>query len=343
MNRKFIFGIFVLGILLTTAFVSAGLFSKNRITGQVVVGADGWTEWLDRDNPGGTGDWETFASFKRSGEVCDNPTAIECETTSGEDYASTGDKVTCTVEDGLKCKTWENSGGCEDYRVRFYCGNDYSGDTSTGTSIDSDDSYVCGVSKDGTTNCEYGGITYEVKRPWGNCNVQLTFGGYGRGLTLNPLDNDTLASGIIMQNVGTACTDDPLKLKFMPDDDDGSSCSGTTCTLYSGDALVFEGHTISLYEINSYGVSITVDLNNQHPVLEGETRQVDLDLTTREIDGDMTLEIISYDKEASRVTFKITVGGTTSTTETGVSVTSPDGTAWICGVSNTGLWSCSRA
>lgn len=48
-----------------------------------------WTRWLDRDNPSGTGDWETLRNFPPA-QVCPRPVGIECQTTSGQPYQSTG-------------------------------------------------------------------------------------------------------------------------------------------------------------------------------------------------------------------------------------------------------------
>ena len=48
-----------------------------------------WTRWFNRDNPGKTGDWETLHNFPES-QVCPRPVGIECQTTSGQPYQSTG-------------------------------------------------------------------------------------------------------------------------------------------------------------------------------------------------------------------------------------------------------------
>ena len=46
--------------------------------------------WLDRDNPSATGDWETLRHFHPS-VVCPRPVGIQCQTTSGRPYKSTGE------------------------------------------------------------------------------------------------------------------------------------------------------------------------------------------------------------------------------------------------------------
>lgn len=48
-----------------------------------------WTKWLDRDNPSGTGDYENLVNFP-SNQVCPKPVGIECRTTAGAPYQSTG-------------------------------------------------------------------------------------------------------------------------------------------------------------------------------------------------------------------------------------------------------------
>lgn len=80
----------------------------------------GWTEWLDRDNASGTGDWELLSEFP---SVCDEPVAIQCRAKSGTYFTQTSDQVvTCERDIGLICKNNEQLDGyCEDYEVRFYC------------------------------------------------------------------------------------------------------------------------------------------------------------------------------------------------------------------------------
>jgi len=82
-----------------------------------------WTQWFDRDNPSGTGDWETLNSLRNEnpGEICDNPTQIECQTLDGADYTETGQAVNCDIDTGLICLNSENNGDCEDYKIRVFC------------------------------------------------------------------------------------------------------------------------------------------------------------------------------------------------------------------------------
>ncbi len=89
------------------------------------VGAGGggtgtWTSWYDADDPGGTGDFETIGGTIPA--PCPAPTAIECQTTDGVDYAATGQVVTCDVSQGLICiNAQQTDWTCLDYKVRFLC------------------------------------------------------------------------------------------------------------------------------------------------------------------------------------------------------------------------------
>jgi hypothetical protein len=69
-------------LILSVSFISASIlgdsFSKNKISGNVVLDKNGWTAWLNRDDPSGSGDWETLSSFVQAGQSCTNPSAIEC-------------------------------------------------------------------------------------------------------------------------------------------------------------------------------------------------------------------------------------------------------------------------
>lgn len=79
-----------------------------------------WTRWLDRDDAGGSGDWELLSLFNPA-DVCTNPSAVLCETTNGNSHWWTGETVSCTLN-GLACQNAQQSDGlCEDYRVKFYC------------------------------------------------------------------------------------------------------------------------------------------------------------------------------------------------------------------------------
>lgn len=54
-----------------------------------------WTEWFDRDNPSGTGDWEHLSALRTEnpGKICPNPVDIEAQTLSGLSVAAAGDVI----------------------------------------------------------------------------------------------------------------------------------------------------------------------------------------------------------------------------------------------------------
>ncbi len=125
--------------MVSVSFVSASWFSNffGKITGQAAsddstnIGI-GWTQWYDRDDSSGTGDWEDLTSLRSTypGQICDSPSQVECQTTTGIDYILTGQNVTCNVKEGFYCYSAYNpSEECLDYKVRFYCGEAYQGDT----------------------------------------------------------------------------------------------------------------------------------------------------------------------------------------------------------------------
>ncbi|KAK7882740.1 hypothetical protein WMY93_028914 [Mugilogobius chulae] len=90
---------------------------------------DCWTQWFDRDNPSGTGDWETLHQLKSEnpGRICSMPQQIQVQTISGAPMSSTGDNIyKADVVEGFACRNIDQSGRiCQDYRVRFMCPLDF--------------------------------------------------------------------------------------------------------------------------------------------------------------------------------------------------------------------------
>ncbi|XP_061781364.1 cartilage intermediate layer protein 1-like [Nerophis lumbriciformis] len=90
---------------------------------------DCWTPWFDRDNPSGTGDYETLKNLYKENpnKICKAPIDIEVQTTSGLSMDSTGDVVAVAdTTSGFICRNSDqNTGMCSDYRVRFRCPYDY--------------------------------------------------------------------------------------------------------------------------------------------------------------------------------------------------------------------------
>ncbi len=85
----------------------------------------GWTQWFDRDNPSGTGDWETLRDLLReypNSGLCEVPTGIECREVNGDPLSTANENVTCETSTGLICRNDDQDDGyCQDYMVRFLC------------------------------------------------------------------------------------------------------------------------------------------------------------------------------------------------------------------------------
>ncbi|XP_023816898.1 cartilage intermediate layer protein 2-like [Oryzias latipes] len=64
-----------------------------------------WTEWFDRDNPSGSGDWELLSDLRKEnpGKICETP-----------QYYNPTQGFVCRNEDQTFKKCW-------DYEVRFGC------------------------------------------------------------------------------------------------------------------------------------------------------------------------------------------------------------------------------
>lgn len=92
-----------------------------------------WTPWLNRDRPGGNGDYETIRSFHREQPrvVCPSPVGIQCrDRLTKRGYETTGQKYHCEINGtpegiygGGWCVNREQRGGrrCRDYQVHFLC------------------------------------------------------------------------------------------------------------------------------------------------------------------------------------------------------------------------------
>ncbi|NNB84684.1 hypothetical protein HI292_03800 [Corallococcus exiguus] len=62
----------------------------------------GWTQWLNRDDAGGLGDYETLADFNPS-LICPNPIAIQCQTLNGVNWDQLGQVYSCSLPHGGIC------------------------------------------------------------------------------------------------------------------------------------------------------------------------------------------------------------------------------------------------
>ena len=81
-----------------------------------------WTPWLNRDAPGGVGDFETLRDHHAAGNACAAPRGVECRPRSGQE-AGESQPFTCDPDVGGVCDNRKLDGGrgCLDYEVRFCC------------------------------------------------------------------------------------------------------------------------------------------------------------------------------------------------------------------------------
>lgn len=80
-----------------------------------------WTDWLDRDNPSGKGDYETVKDFVTAGMIDPDPVGIQCRTLDGQPWQAAGQVYSCDAAVGGVCVNSKQVGGaqCLDYEVRF--------------------------------------------------------------------------------------------------------------------------------------------------------------------------------------------------------------------------------
>ncbi|XP_013416351.1 mucin-5AC isoform X3 [Lingula anatina] len=85
-----------------------------------------WTNWLNRDIPTATGDWENVGPTGHNPCNSHEPIDIQCREKSTEQpWDQTGQvfKNKCTPSEGLVCVNADQASGqsCKDYEVRFLC------------------------------------------------------------------------------------------------------------------------------------------------------------------------------------------------------------------------------
>ncbi|XP_071396525.1 uncharacterized protein [Centroberyx affinis] len=116
-------------IKLLSIAVIAGLLAESNQ--QLANNSECWTDWFDRDDPSGSGDWETLSSLRSEnpGKICSNPVQIDVRTTTGLTVAATGNVVfRADTTTGFVCKNVEQTTTpCHDYRVRFSCNPPFCG------------------------------------------------------------------------------------------------------------------------------------------------------------------------------------------------------------------------
>ncbi|XP_078131065.1 uncharacterized protein LOC144533525 [Sander vitreus] len=115
--------------LLSVAFV-AGLFFESSqpecLTQFPLPKPECWTDWFDRDDPSGTGDWESLADLRNEypGKICSKPVVVEARTLSGLTVAAAGNVIYVSdTTTGFVCRNQDQPRNkmCNDYRVRFRC------------------------------------------------------------------------------------------------------------------------------------------------------------------------------------------------------------------------------
>lgn len=84
-----------------------------------------WTPWHDRDDPGGTGDWEVRDFYRPEGTCAENgnPLAIQARLAGNKkSFRSSGEVLSVDLDDGLICRNRDQSDSvCENYEVRYCC------------------------------------------------------------------------------------------------------------------------------------------------------------------------------------------------------------------------------
>ncbi|CAH1247321.1 VWA2 [Branchiostoma lanceolatum] len=97
-----------------------------------------WTQWFDRDNPSGVGDWESLYGLVNGnpvglrpeypGKICPMPTDVHARVIATQQEASlTGETfVYYDTANGFACRNQQQRDGrCLDYEVRFCCPDPY--------------------------------------------------------------------------------------------------------------------------------------------------------------------------------------------------------------------------
>ncbi|XP_078710984.1 cell migration-inducing and hyaluronan-binding protein-like [Lampetra fluviatilis] len=85
-----------------------------------------WTDWFNRDDQGGTGDWENLSTLRSEnpGAICAHPLDIQVTTLDGLPAELTLQGFHRSNRAyGFACRNQDQQGGrCQNYRVRFLCG-----------------------------------------------------------------------------------------------------------------------------------------------------------------------------------------------------------------------------
>ncbi|PVD30853.1 hypothetical protein C0Q70_10128 [Pomacea canaliculata] len=82
----------------------------------------GWTTWINTPSTN-DGDREQLTTEQKQ-QLCPNGKMVEvdCQTVTGIEYFSSGEVVTCDVDQGLICNNVDNEPvPCNDYKIRYRC------------------------------------------------------------------------------------------------------------------------------------------------------------------------------------------------------------------------------
>ncbi|XP_034383961.1 uncharacterized protein LOC117727655 isoform X2 [Cyclopterus lumpus] len=114
--------------MLSVAIFSGLFFASNQLSAGVPF-QKCWTQWYDRDDPSGSGDWETLSHLHKEnpGKICPKPVAIQAQTLTGLSVAAAGDVIyRSDTTAGFVCRNQDQRNKkCNDYRVRFSCPPSY--------------------------------------------------------------------------------------------------------------------------------------------------------------------------------------------------------------------------
>uniref|UniRef100_A0A3P9I653 WxxW domain-containing protein n=1 Tax=Oryzias latipes TaxID=8090 RepID=A0A3P9I653_ORYLA len=117
------------GVVVPAALYGAETWSLKVVEKRKTFLPDCWTQWFDRDDPSGTGDWETLSDLLKQypNEICPNPVDVEATTLSGTPAKQTGEVFyKYDKTSGFVCRNEDQKQGmCKDYRVRFSCPSAY--------------------------------------------------------------------------------------------------------------------------------------------------------------------------------------------------------------------------
>ncbi|XP_077870481.1 mucin-5AC-like [Saccoglossus kowalevskii] len=113
------------GLLVVYTLIIYQTYFLQTVTADTGCNNGYWTEWLDRDDPSGTGDWETTspAIGYFGDKMCSDPTDIQVQTLDGIPASSTGEIFSrYSVSEGFACeKKDQPDNTCLDYKVRYCC------------------------------------------------------------------------------------------------------------------------------------------------------------------------------------------------------------------------------